>query len=556
MSTIAFLNIGMHGHINPTLPVVAELVQRGHTVVYHTSPAFREEIGPTARRCSPTPLTSLSPPSRRRSPGWRRWRHTRSAPTARPAPELRRERPDLIVHDSACPWGRSPLVNSAFRRPLRSPRSPSTVMSRAPLGAPGSCWPTQGPGPAAPGAICGPVGSCTDATTPRASLLDLADIRQALNLVLHVPGVPARGRGVRPVVQIPLGPSVGARPPIRRSLSTGSRTGVVRVVGSGVQRWPAALRRFRHRARYLRARWSCRRAPPIRARSGHCRERARPPLRAQPEDAGPRGAVRHPRRNEQRQLEPCTPESAAADPAGRGPAMVARRVVELGAGLSMRTQDIAGTPFVFLPTPAPRTGLRSGRDEPEDRPAQGGRTPAGPSTNWSGTRASPTRFISRLGRSATGRLSDVVCRRDSAAVRRAVRGGRTHPAAAGAQARPAANTRRRAARRPQRASSRRRARVLAAGRVERSTELVMSSPPGEGLEWTAGLVARCRSPRSSRSSARRSLHFHCIFVGVGAALADPLHAATGLALSGALPVTCGRRRVGLVSSWSRAASGQ
>ncbi|MGI3199361.1 hypothetical protein ACRJ4W_13470 [Streptomyces sp. GLT-R25] len=44
MSTVAFLNIAMHGHVNPTLPVAAELVRRGHSVTYHTSPAFREEI--------------------------------------------------------------------------------------------------------------------------------------------------------------------------------------------------------------------------------------------------------------------------------------------------------------------------------------------------------------------------------------------------------------------------------------------------------------------------------------------------------------------------------
>ena len=49
MTTIAFLNIGMHGHVNPTLPVVAELVRRGHTVTYHTSPAFRAEIEKLAR---------------------------------------------------------------------------------------------------------------------------------------------------------------------------------------------------------------------------------------------------------------------------------------------------------------------------------------------------------------------------------------------------------------------------------------------------------------------------------------------------------------------------
>ncbi len=44
MSTVSFLNIGMHGYINPTLPVVAGLARRGHTVTYHTSPAFAAQI--------------------------------------------------------------------------------------------------------------------------------------------------------------------------------------------------------------------------------------------------------------------------------------------------------------------------------------------------------------------------------------------------------------------------------------------------------------------------------------------------------------------------------
>jgi hypothetical protein len=44
MSTIAFLNIAVHGRVHPTLPLVAELVRRGHTVTDHKSPAFRAEI--------------------------------------------------------------------------------------------------------------------------------------------------------------------------------------------------------------------------------------------------------------------------------------------------------------------------------------------------------------------------------------------------------------------------------------------------------------------------------------------------------------------------------
>ncbi|MFG2077353.1 macrolide family glycosyltransferase [Nonomuraea maritima] len=106
MSTIAFLNIPMHGHVNPTLPVVAELVRRGHSVVCHTSSAFAKGIeatGATVRLHPggdaplpdpPVPFTMLDG-------------LTRAAVGLLPAvlADLRRVRPDLVVHGAACPWG-------------------------------------------------------------------------------------------------------------------------------------------------------------------------------------------------------------------------------------------------------------------------------------------------------------------------------------------------------------------------------------------------------------------------------------------------------------------
>jgi MGT family glycosyltransferase len=41
---IAFLTIPAAGHLNPTLPVVAELVRRGHRVTYATGPAFADAV--------------------------------------------------------------------------------------------------------------------------------------------------------------------------------------------------------------------------------------------------------------------------------------------------------------------------------------------------------------------------------------------------------------------------------------------------------------------------------------------------------------------------------
>ena len=44
MATIVFFCIPAHGHTNPTLNVVRELVSRGHRVVYYSYDDFREKI--------------------------------------------------------------------------------------------------------------------------------------------------------------------------------------------------------------------------------------------------------------------------------------------------------------------------------------------------------------------------------------------------------------------------------------------------------------------------------------------------------------------------------
>ncbi|XVS65936.1 hypothetical protein ACQPYE_07745 [Actinosynnema sp. CA-299493] len=58
MSHIAFLNIPGHGHVNPTLPVVTELVNRGHRVTYAVDPGFAgDELDewPAAEGCAIPP---------------------------------------------------------------------------------------------------------------------------------------------------------------------------------------------------------------------------------------------------------------------------------------------------------------------------------------------------------------------------------------------------------------------------------------------------------------------------------------------------------------------
>jgi MGT family glycosyltransferase len=106
MSTIAFVNIGMHGYINPTLPVVAELVRRGHTVIYHASPAFAAQIeatGATVHLYAGDDLPLPDPPI----PLAMLDGLARTAVGLLPSvlADLRAARPDLVVHGAACPWG-------------------------------------------------------------------------------------------------------------------------------------------------------------------------------------------------------------------------------------------------------------------------------------------------------------------------------------------------------------------------------------------------------------------------------------------------------------------
>ncbi|GGU86911.1 macrolide-inactivating glycosyltransferase [Streptomyces filipinensis] len=56
---IAMFSIAAHGHVNPSLEVIRELVARGHRVTYAIPPAFAEKVAATGAR--PVPYTSTLP---------------------------------------------------------------------------------------------------------------------------------------------------------------------------------------------------------------------------------------------------------------------------------------------------------------------------------------------------------------------------------------------------------------------------------------------------------------------------------------------------------------
>ncbi|MGS2646636.1 macrolide family glycosyltransferase [Streptosporangium sp. LJ11] len=344
MSTVAFLNIAMHGHVNPTLPVVAELVRRGHSVICHTSPAFSKEIEATgAAVClypggdqplpdPPMPLTLLDGLAR-------------AAAALLPAvlSDLRDVRPDLVVHGAACPWGAvaarelevpaaALFTTFAFNRHVPSPTRASWELL-----ASAARWPRH-----AQGYLRSRWELHRRYDTRELPLFDLANIRQPLNLVFtsraFQPGVDAFDRSYRFV-----GPSLGARPPDPSFPADGLRDPVLYAsLGTVFDAGPRLLRDFATALAPL--------GGTVIVSTGGTDPAALDPLPAnvlarrfvpQPEVLA-RAAlfVTHGGMNSVNEAMYAGVPMLVV-PQGADQPLVARRVVELGAGLSIRTQDVA-----------------------------------------------------------------------------------------------------------------------------------------------------------------------------------------------------------------------
>lgn len=111
MAKILFFNVPTSGHIYATYPVVKELVRRGHEVVYVLTEAYRKPIEATG--------ATFKPYTQIRDDYFEAHGLDGSNPikaslvlieTCREIlPDLldmtRAEAPDIIIHDSMCPWG-------------------------------------------------------------------------------------------------------------------------------------------------------------------------------------------------------------------------------------------------------------------------------------------------------------------------------------------------------------------------------------------------------------------------------------------------------------------
>lgn len=121
MSRVIFMNVSAAGHVIPTLGLMVELIDRGEEVIYYEIPRFQQEIESFGAkfRCYPSVNPETAPPSENEMsliPSLTWYAH-------QVLPELlesvRAEKPDYIIHDSLCLWGRLvaqllniPAVNS------------------------------------------------------------------------------------------------------------------------------------------------------------------------------------------------------------------------------------------------------------------------------------------------------------------------------------------------------------------------------------------------------------------------------------------------------------
>ena len=110
MAKIAYVGLPAHGHTNPTLPIMQELVERGHEVLYYNAEWFRAKVAPTG--VTYRPLPEPLPTEREISEALQELIHA-SLIISRMSPrltrflieEFAREQPDVVIYDSVAMWG-------------------------------------------------------------------------------------------------------------------------------------------------------------------------------------------------------------------------------------------------------------------------------------------------------------------------------------------------------------------------------------------------------------------------------------------------------------------
>lgn len=109
MSKVIFFNVQAHGHVNPSLALVSELVQRGEKVIYYCTEEFRSLVEPTGvefRAYQDMPPGLLDDVHGNPFILCGRMIDACGAMIPGLLEEVRAEEPDYILYDSMTPWGK------------------------------------------------------------------------------------------------------------------------------------------------------------------------------------------------------------------------------------------------------------------------------------------------------------------------------------------------------------------------------------------------------------------------------------------------------------------
>lgn len=113
MSKILYLTPPAHGHVNPTLPVVHELIQRGEQVLCYNTDEFRPQLEQTGASFRPYPPSEMTATEIARLVQDGNLANVtglilKTTEKILPAllDEFAREKPDLVIFDSLALWGK------------------------------------------------------------------------------------------------------------------------------------------------------------------------------------------------------------------------------------------------------------------------------------------------------------------------------------------------------------------------------------------------------------------------------------------------------------------
>lgn len=107
MAKALFLGLPLHGHTNPSLPLVRELVARGDEICYYSGDAFAAKIEQAGARYRPYRsawLADLELPERIEQLSWLLMQTTADV-LARELDAFRAEQAAYLIVDSIAPWG-------------------------------------------------------------------------------------------------------------------------------------------------------------------------------------------------------------------------------------------------------------------------------------------------------------------------------------------------------------------------------------------------------------------------------------------------------------------